>query len=50
MIRCDVRRMEYLEENSPEKVKRLIEIVRQISGLSKEQQSTISLMYPTMLV
>jgi hypothetical protein len=30
--------------------KRLIETVKQISGLSQEQQSTISLMYPTMLV
>lgn len=50
MIGCDVRRMEYLEENSQEKVKRLIETVKQISGLSQEQQSTISLMYPTMLV
>jgi len=50
MIGCDVMRMEYLEEHSPEKVKRLIETAKKISGLSEEQQSTISLMYPTMLV
>lgn len=48
MIEDDIEKLEYLEKHYPEKVKRLIETVKKISGLDQQQQTTISLMYPTM--
>lgn len=50
MIEDDIKKLEYLEKRYPEKVKRLIEAVKQISGLNQQQQTTISLMYPTMVI
>lgn len=49
MIEDDIEKLEYLEKRYPEKVKRLIEAVKQISGLNQQQQ-TISLMYPTIVI
>lgn len=50
MIGSDIEKLEYLEKRYPEKVKRLIEAVKEISALNQQQQTTISLMYPTMRI
>jgi hypothetical protein len=50
MIGCDVRRMQYIEQGNPAKFNRVMEAVRQISGLTQEQQGTVGLLYPTMRI
>jgi hypothetical protein len=47
MIDHDVKGMQYIEEKNPAKFKRVMEAVRQISGMIQEQQMIIGLMYPT---
>jgi hypothetical protein len=47
-IAYDFRQFQYVEERDPEKVKRLIEVVRQVAKLDHMGQETFSLMYPTM--
>jgi hypothetical protein len=47
MIESDVKRMERLEEKSPERFKRVMDTVKQITGLTPEQQQIAGLMYPT---
>lgn len=47
MIESDVTRMKRLEAKSPERFKRVMDAVKQITGLSPEQQQLAGLMYPT---
>jgi hypothetical protein len=48
MIESDIRDMKCLEEHVPTKFQRVIEAVKQITGLSAEDQVVVGLMYPTM--
>lgn len=48
MINYDTGLMLHIEDRDPEKVTRLIETVKIISGMNSEAQTTISLAYPTM--
>ncbi len=48
MINYDVRVMQHLEDINPEKVARLMNTVRIISQMNNDDQTTISLAYPTM--
>jgi len=50
MIDSDIKRMKYLEEESPKRFQRVIDAVEQISNLSTEGQTIAGLMYPTMRV
>ena len=47
-ISYDFRQFQYLEEQEPDRVKRLIEYLKQIAKLDHMGQETFSMMYPTM--
>jgi len=48
MINFDIRKMLFLEDRDAAKARRLVDMVKIISGLSGEAQSSVSMAYPTL--